>query len=55
MYFQNYGLLKTLIDLCLKTPFSEDPFTGNMVIGPKRCFNLSDSMVTIFSNHFVGS
>ena len=27
---------KTWLDKCLKSPFSEAPSTGNMVIGPKH-------------------
>ena len=31
MYFRNYGLPKTWLDQCLKTPVSEDPLKSNMV------------------------
>ena len=31
MYFQNYGLRKTWLDNCLKSPFSEEYLTKNIV------------------------
>ena len=31
MYFLNYGLRKTWLDQCLKSPLSEDPSKSNMV------------------------
>ena len=40
MYFRNYGLQKTRLDQCLKTPVSEDPTESNMVNAPKHCSNL---------------
>ena len=43
MYFQNYGLPKTLLDQCLKSPFSEDPTKSNMVNTPKHCSNLKET------------
>ena len=43
MYFQNYGLPKTWLDQCLKSPVSEDPKKSNMVNGPKHCSNLKDT------------
>ena len=48
MYFRTYGLSKTWLDKCLKSPVSEDPLTGNMLNGWKHCFNLNDSALTIF-------
>ena len=48
MYFWTYGLRKTWLDKCLKSPVSEDPSTSNMVNGPKHCWNLNDSTFTIF-------
>ena len=36
MYLQTYGLPKTGLDKCLKSPVSEDTSTGNMVNGPKH-------------------
>ena len=40
MYFRNYGLQKTRLDQCLKTPVSEDPTKSNMINAPKHCSNL---------------
>ena len=36
MYFSNFGLRKTRLDKCLKSPVSENPSTSNMVNGPKH-------------------
>ena len=52
MYFQNYGLPKTWLDQCLKSPFSEDPTKSNMVNVPKHCSNLRHTSFTIFINHW---
>ena len=46
--FPKLRTLKTWLDKCLKSPFSEDPSTSDMVIGPKHCWNLNDSTFTIF-------
>ena len=35
MYFGNYGIQKTWLKKCLKSPFSEDPSTSNIVRGTK--------------------
>ena len=43
MSFRNYGLPKTWLDQCLKSPISEDPTKRNMVNAPKHCSNLKDS------------
>ena len=43
MYFRNYGLQKTWLDQCLKSPVSEDPTKSNMVNAPKHCSNLKDT------------
>ena len=43
MYFRNYGLPKTWLDQCLKSPVSEDPTKSNMVKAPKQCSNLKDT------------
>ena len=55
MYFRTYGLSKTWLDKCLKSPVSEDPLTGNMLNGWKHCFNLNDSALTIFFDHCDGN
>ena len=36
-FFLTYGLRKTWLDKCLKSPVSEDPSKSNMVNGPKYC------------------
>ena len=54
MSFRIYGLQNTWLDICLKSPVSEDPFSGNMVNGPKHCRDLNGSTVTLFSDHFEG-
>ena len=43
MYPQNYGLPKTWLDQCLKSPLSEDPKKSNMVNALKHCSNLNDT------------
>ena len=43
MYYRNYGLPKTWLDQCLKSPVSEDPTKSNMVNAPKHCSNLKDT------------
>ena len=43
MYLQNYGLPKTWLDQCLKSPVSEDPTKCNMVNAPKHSSNLKDT------------
>ena len=43
MYFRNYGLIKTWLDQCLKSPVSEDPTKSNMVNTPEQCSNLKET------------
>ena len=52
MYFGNYGLPKTWLDQCLKSPVSEDPPKRSMVNAPKDCSNLKNSTFTIFIEHW---
>ena len=52
MYFGNYGLPKTWLDQCLKSPFSEDPSKSSIVNAPKHSSNLKDSTFTIFIDHW---
>ena len=52
MYFRNYVLPKTWLDICLKNQLLEDPLTGNMVNALSHCCNLNDSTVTIFIDYF---
>ena len=51
MYFPNYGLRKKLLENCLKSPVSEDPWTKDMENGPKHIWNLNESSYFIFMNH----
>ena len=52
MYFRNYGLPKTWLDKCVKSPVSEDPSKSNMVNAPKLCSNFKDTFFTIFLDHW---
>ena len=52
MYFRNYRLPKTSLDLCLESPVSEDPTKSNMVNAPKHCSSFRDSSFTKFINHW---
>ena len=51
MYFWTYGLRKTWLDKCLKSPASEDASRSNMVNGAKHCWNLNGSTFTLFVGH----
>ena len=42
MCFQTYGLQKTWLDKCLRSPASEEPSRSNMVNGSKHCLKLND-------------
>ena len=55
MYFRNYGLPKTWLDQCLKSPVSEDPSKSNMVNAPKHCSNLKDSPLILFIDQWEGN
>ena len=48
MYFWTYGLRKTWLYKCIKSPVSEDHSTSNMLNGGKQCWNLNHSTFTIF-------
>ena len=48
MNFRNYGLQKTLLEKCLKSPVSEDPSTSNRVNVPKHYSMLNESTFSIF-------
>ena len=52
MYFGNYGLPKTRLDQCVKSPVSEYPSKSKMVYAPKQCSNLNDIPFTIFLDHW---
>ena len=55
MYFRNYGLPKTWLHQCLKSPVSEHPSESNMLSAPKDCLNLKDSPFTMFINDLEGN
>ena len=52
MYFGNYGLQKTWLDQCLKSPVSEYPSKNNMANDTKNYSDLKASNFTIFINHW---
>ena len=37
MYLRIYRLRKTCLDKCLRSSFSEDPLTGDILNKPKHC------------------
>ena len=51
MFFGNYGLPKTWLDQCLKSPVLEYPSKSNMLTAPKHCLHLKDSHFTTFNDH----
>ena len=53
--FRNYGLRKTWLHNCLKSPVSEDPLTSNMVNRPKHSWNLIVTTFTIFVDNCEGN
>ena len=55
MYFSDFGLPKTWLDQCLKSPISEHPSKNNMVNAPKDCSNFKDSPLTLFIDQWEGN
>ena len=55
MYFWTYGVRKTRLNKCLKSPAYEDPSTSNMVNAPKHSLNQNDSTFTIFIDSSEGN
>ena len=55
MSFRNYGLGKSWLDKCLKSPFFEDSSKRNMVKGPKHCPNLNHITFSIFIDQCEGN
>ena len=47
MYLGNYGLPKTWLDKCLKSPVSDYPSKSKIVNAPKSCSNLKNSLFSI--------
>ena len=52
MSFGSYGLRKTWLDQCLKSPVSKRPSKSNMANAPKHCSHLKDSPFTTFIDHW---
>ena len=55
MCLRNSGLRKTWLDKSLKSPVSDNRFTGNLVNGPKHCFNVNHRTVPILIDHCGGN
>ena len=51
MYFLNYGLEKTWLDICLKRPFSENHSRVNMLRRWKNYWNMHESTFIIIFHH----
>ena len=51
MLFQYYGLRKTWLDKCLRSPVAEEPSTNDMVNGLKHSLNPHSSTFMIFVDH----
>ena len=51
MHFQNYGLQKTWLDKCLRSPVSDNPLRENLVNGSNHCFDLNDKIFTRSIDH----
>ena len=52
MYFVYYRLRRTWLDKCLKSLVLEDPLISDPVSGPKLCYNLKATNITIFIDHY---
>ena len=52
MYFGNYGLPKTWLDQCLKSPVSEYPSKSNILNALKHSSHFKDSPFTTFIDHW---
>ena len=55
MHFRSYGLRKTWLYKCLRTPLSEVSSRSNMVSGTKHCWNLNETTFTIFLDQCEGN
>ena len=51
MCFRNYGLRKTSLEKCLKTPVPEHGLTVNMLKCAKHSWNLHGITFIIFTHH----
>ena len=52
MYLRNYGLPKTSLYHCLKSPIPDHLSKSNMLNAPKHCSNLKDTPFTILLDHW---
>ena len=52
MYFWSYRLRKTWLDKCLKSLISKEPLRSNMLNGSKHSWNLNNSTLTSFIDHW---
>ena len=55
MYFPSYGLQKTWIDKCLKSPVLQDLSRGNLVNKPEHRFSINGSTFTLFIDQCEGN
>ena len=55
MYFRNYRLQRRWLEKYLKSLAWGDPSTINLVNGPKHCWYLHDSTLTILIDHCEGN
>ena len=55
IYCWGYGLRKTWLDICVKSPASDDPSKRNMANESQLCLNLSENTCTIFIDVREGS
>ena len=55
MDLRNFGLQKTWLDQCLKSPVSDDASESNRANVPRHCSNLKDTSFTIFIDHWQGN
>ena len=46
---------ENVLDICPISPVSKEPLTGNMVNEFKKCCDLENSTVTIFTDHLEGN
>ena len=55
MYFLTYGLPKTWLEKCLKSPVSQDPSRSDMENGWRQSWNMNNSTFTIFIDPCEGN
>ena len=52
MYYGNYGVPKTWLDQCIKSPVTEYPSKSNMANAPKHCSHFKHSPFITFIVHW---